>query len=88
MTLSHLLAVVNFLIFRKDNFLRKERLVNWLHALALCFKINLAFLSDKLAGELIAAYNRGFEDGYECGLKDWHLYEQDMKKMREEEERG
>ena len=45
-------------------------------------------MTDKLAGELIEAYNRGFSDGYECGLKDWHLYEQDMKKMREEEERG
>lgn len=45
-------------------------------------------MTDQIAGELIAAYNRGFNDGYECGLKDWHLYEQDMKKMREEEERG
>ena len=45
-------------------------------------------MTDQIAGELIAAYNRGFNDGYECGLKDWHLYEQDMKKMREEEEHG
>ena len=40
-------------------------------------------MTDQIAGELIAAYNRGFNDGYECGLKDWHLYEQDMKKMND-----
>lgn len=31
-------------------------------------------MTDKLAGELIAAYNRGFEDGYECGVKDQYAY--------------
>ena len=39
-------------------------------------------LTDNIAGQLIATYNRGFNDGYECGINDWHLYEQDMEEMR------
>lgn len=39
-------------------------------------------LTDNIAGQLIEAYNRGFADGYECGLKDWQAYEKDMEEMR------
>lgn len=41
-------------------------------------------MDDNIAGQLIAAYNRGFCDGYECGQKDWQEYEKDMARMREE----
>lgn len=45
-------------------------------------------MTDNIAGALIAAYNRGFADGYAIGTKEWNDYEEDMKLMREEEERG
>lgn len=33
---------------------------------------------------LMAAYDRGYRDGYEVGLRDWDAYEKDMADIAEE----
>ena len=33
---------------------------------------------------LMAAYDRGYQDGYEIGLRDWDAYEKDMADIAEE----
>ena len=43
-------------------------------------------IEDNIAGALIAAYNRGFSDGYACGQQEWQDYEKDMEMMRHEED--
>lgn len=37
-----------------------------------------------LIERILDAYNRGFQDGYEVGLKDWDAYEKDMADIAEE----
>ena len=37
---------------------------------------------ESFAMQLIAAYNRGFADGYEIGMKEYADYEKDMEEMR------
>lgn len=33
--------------------------------------------------QLIAAYQRGYEDGYKIGTKEWSDYERDMESMKD-----
>lgn len=37
---------------------------------------------DCFALQLIAAYNRGYADGYAVGTQEWADYEKDMEDMR------
>ena len=38
----------------------------------------------KILERIMAAYDRGYHDGYEVGTRDWNAYEKDMADIAEE----